>query len=515
MVDPDLERENPPSISAGSPVSAGRPPGHFGSLATGETHVSWLVFSEDRVFKIKKPLTLGFLDWTDGSAREQACRNEVELNRRLAPSVYLGVGHFEDPSGGREPVVVMRRMPADRSLSALIERGDGDLEGAVADVAARLASFHATAPSGGRVRRAGSVSAVRRLWSKNLRELRTWAVPEGGRSHLDALDAAARRYLKSRRPLFNDRIRRGRVVDGHGDLLCDDIFLTAEGPQILDCLEFDDRLRYGDVVSDLAFLAMDLEHRSRPDLAASLVARYQAQSGDHWPPSLTHFWVAYRALVRAKVTYLRSSQSPPSARAALVADADGLVGMAARHLSRALPKVVVVGGLPGTGKSTLAQGLSQVTGWPVVSSDHLRRLPAAGDAGTDRLYSTEQVDANYGRLVAAARELVGMGESVVLDATWSRSARRRDVAAMAAATGADLVALRCVAAASVAAQRMVDRQRAARSGRVEVESDATPEVAEAMRSAWDDWPEAAEVDTTDGRSSALESALTALRWTTA
>jgi uncharacterized protein len=482
---------------------------------TAETHVSWLVFSGDRVFKIKKPVVLGFLDWREVAAREAACGNEVALNRRLSPSVYLGVGHFIGPDGGAEPVVVMRRLPAERALSARIGEGDPDLPSHVTTLADVLAAFHRDAGRSRSISRAATRPALRRLWADNVRQLAA-ATPNGRMSgEIEEAGRLATRYLASRRPLFNDRIRRGRIVDGHGDLLCDDIFITEDGPQILDCLEFDPRLRYGDVVSDLGSLAMDLEHHGRPDLAGLLLDRYQERSGDHWPPSLTHLWTAHRALVRAKVTYLRSLDVESTESEDMLTDADGLVSLALAHLRRAQPRVVLVGGLPGTGKSTLAAGLHQVTGWRVVSSDHVRRtqpssVVAHQDGGT--LYSAERVDDNYRTVVAEGRAQIRMGRTVILDATWSRDAWRAAAAAMARSVGADLIPLCCVSDDGVAADRLRGRLSAVREGRATTESEATPEVAAELRSRWEPWPEATTIDTSATAGEALEAALEALGW---
>ncbi len=160
----------------------------------------------------------------------------------------------------------------------------------------------------------------------------------------------ARRFLAGREPLFDRRVAGGRIIDGHGDLLADDIYCLADGPRVLDCLDFDDRLRWLDGLDDAAFLAMDLERLGAPDLARHFTDWYAEYSGDPAPASLRHHYVAYRALVRAKIARIRAAQDEPAAGC----EAQQLADIALRHLRAGAVTLVLVGGLPGTGKSTLA-----------------------------------------------------------------------------------------------------------------------------------------------------------------
>lgn len=476
-----------------------------------ETHISWLVFLGDRVYKIKKPVAFDFLDWTSVEAREDACRSEVDLNRRLAPEVYKGVGHFTSPNGSVEPVVVMARLDEEASLTSMIRRGDPSLPRQVERIADVMAGFHRRADRGPDIDRDCRPDRVLLLWTRNLVELGTAA--GGGLTEREAYEMtlAGERYLQGRTALLEQRIRTRRAVDGHGDLLCDDVFCTAEGPRILDCLEFDPALRHVDTAADIATLAMDLEHRGRPDLAALLVEAYQRNADDNWPASLTHFWVAYRALVRAKVGFYRAAGSDGGEAAASRADARRLVELAAEHLRRAGLRAVLVGGLPGTGKSTLARHLSEATGWRLLGTDALRRETAAVSPESwkspygEGPYAREAVDANYRELLSRGSALLRGGESVILDGSWLRSSWRDAAGKMARDVGAELVALECVAPSSVARRRIVERAPDRRQF-----SDATPSVADAMENERDDWPDAARIDTTGPESQSLAAALSAV-----
>lgn len=371
-----------------------------------ESHISWLLFTQDRVLKVKKPVTFGFLDLSTVEARFEACRREVELNRRLAPDVYEGVGTFTYPDGRQEPVVVMRRLPSDRRLSALIQSDDPGVGAHLERIARRLAAFHAGAARNRAIDAACTVGAVTRLWTNNMAELRTVAASVLEPDDLDRIDHLAQRYLSGRSELFGNRIRSGHAVDGHGDLLADDIFCLEDGPRLLDCLEFDASLRYLDTLSDAASLAMDLERLGRPDLSAAFLDWYRQASVDAWPASLAHFYIAYRAMVRAKVACLRATTGDHDAPY----EARRLTALAFAHVSAATIRLVLVGGLPGTGKSTLAGGLSATTGWPLLRSDVLRKelaglspsesATAAFQAG---MYGAEATASVYAELLSRPR----------------------------------------------------------------------------------------------------------------
>ena len=177
-------------------------------------------------------------------------------------------------------------------------------------------------------------------------------------ARLDQIGALAEGYLAGREPLWRERLAAGAACDGHGDLQAADIFWLEDGPRILDCIEFDDRYRFADVVADLAFLAMDLERLGAPDAARELVDEYAAASAEPVPPSLLDHYIGYRALVRAKVAAIRAVQeADPIAAAADRRRARDLVELCLTHLRRAQVLLVVVGGAPGTGKTTLARDL--------------------------------------------------------------------------------------------------------------------------------------------------------------
>lgn len=475
----------------------------FASAA--ETASAVVYCAGDLAYKLKKPVNLDFLDFTTRQARANACRRETELNQRYAPDVYLGVGEIRTPDGQVcDHLVVMRRMPADRRLSALAR--SGALAGPQVQQIARLvAAKHAAAARSARIAAQGSAEAVWGRWEENLSQVQAVA----GRPVIDGTVATvrtlAREFIAGRSQLFQDRIQAGRILDGHGDLLADDIFCLDDGPRVLDCLDFDDRLRYVDGLDDAAFLAMDLERLGASQWARSFLDWYAEYSGDPAPSSLRHHYVAYRAFVRSKVAAIRSVQGDPTAagRARQLAD------LSLRHLRAGAVTLVLVGGLPGTGKSMLAGAVGGELGWVVLNSDRIRKElagvdpdEAAPSAFGTGIYTAAWTERSYAELLRRAAAALAMGESVVLDASWISGPHRTAAAEQAAAARARLVQLHCTVPAALAEYRLALRGPGV--------SDADGEIARRMAAIEDPWPGATAVAVDDVAATEPESGLSAI-----
>jgi uncharacterized protein len=461
-----------------------------------ETHTGVIVLVGDRAFKAKKPVLTDFLDFRTAEQRERACLREVELNRRLSPDSYLGVAHFTDPSGApAEPIVVMRRYRDDDRLASVVTRNQSDqpVQGVLDRIASVLADFHEQAERSQVISAQGKLSAIDQRWHENLVELNRYAAAPSSRLSpvsLSRIEHLVAEFASGRTLLFAARVDEGCIVDGHADLLADDIFCVDGNPALLDCLEFDDELRYLDRIDDAAFLAMDLEFLGRRDLGDYFLERYVAYSADAAPSSLRDFYIAYRAVVRAKVDCVRVAQGKSEANT----DAFRHLEMALQHLVDGAVRLALIGGSPGTGKSTLAHALAEKVGAQVISTDDVRRElresgVISGGAGVlnSGLYSPGNVTMVYEAALCRAGVLLGNGQSVILDGTWLNPQYRADAHLLAAQTHSALVELMCSATAGTAADRITTR----RPGN----SDVTPEIAAQLAAREDGWDTADRVDT--------------------
>lgn len=472
--------------------------------ALRETHSGVVVLLGDRAYKLKKPVDLGFLDFRDQEDRRRVCAQEVELNRRTAPDVYLGVGELTVPGAPAEPVIVMRRLPERFRLTTLIRDGH-PVDDEVRRIARRVAAFHAGASSGPDVIRHGTLAALRQRWHDNLTQARATAAPALDPEALDEIELLVGRFLDGRADLFDDRIRRGAIVDGHGDLTTDDVFCLPDGPRLLDCLEFDDALRHVDRLDDIAFLAMGLEELGAAEAARILVDTWAEGVGDPAPSSLVHHFIAYRAFVRAKVGCLRGAElHGPGAEAVR-----RYVDMTLAHLRAGAVTLVLVGGPPATGKSTLAAAVADRLGMTVLSSDRTRKELAGLDprssaaAGFGQgIYTPAGTRATYAVLLDHADRLLRRGESVVLDASWTSAEDRAAASALATAATADLVELRCDVDEVTARQRLRTRESL---------SDADEDVASRLRHSAAPWPSSHRIDTDRSLQECLEDACALVR----
>ncbi len=461
-----------------------------------ETHISTLFFVGDRVYKLRKPVQFEFVDFRSQTARRQDCEREVALNRRLAPDAYIGVADLSMDGRLIDHMVVMKRMPKDRRLATLAGNG-ADLGPWLHRVAETLVAFHARALRSPEISADATEGALRELWQESFHETDPFVgsiLDEDDETELRMLVA---RWLEGRAPLLDARIAAGRVCDGHGDLQAQDIFCLDDAVQVLDCLEFSDRLRHGDVCADVAFLAMDLERLGRPGAANRFLLDYQQVAADSFPDTLIHHYSAYRAYVRAKVACLRSCQESGSSER-LRQDAGQLQRIALDHLRRGRVRMVLVGGLPGCGKTTLATGLAAATGWTVMRSDEVRRelvyptvhpSGGGGPAYREGRYRPAVTAAVYRELLRQAHRWLGLGQSVVLDASWTDRFWRDSARSIADRAGVDLTEICCRAAPEVAADRIARRLE----GHTDI-SEATPEIGRAMGRSADPWPSATVVD---------------------
>jgi uncharacterized protein len=470
------QRGDPALIRAlGEP---GMYPGHP-PVAVHETHASWVFVAGDRAYKVKKPVALGFLDYSTLARRRSACLEEVRVNQALAPRLYLGVRAIVASAGGFrfaagedsaavEYVVEMQRFREQDTFAGLIEAG-ALTGGDVAAAARTLAGFHRNAE----VVRDWSADRVLEIWQRNVQELERVAHPRGWR--VDVAAAFGEAFLRSHRSELRRRALEGFARDGHGDLRCEHVLARPE-IRVVDRIEFDPRLRRTDVGADLAFLAMDLEAHGQRWAARELYDAYGESGLSIGDEALRSFYAGHWALVRAKVALIAASED---------AERDALeeLGLAERlwTLSEHLcwrarrPLAIVICGPAASGKSMLAAELSRRSELPVVSSDAVRKRLAHLDpaqAASAEHYSPRFTRATYAQLAADAHEALRREGGALIDATCRSRAGRARLLSGLQASGATLLIVRCEVPLELALQRAARRLHDPR--RV---SDATPEIA--------------------------------------
>src|SRR5262245_45646953 len=344
-----------------------------------ETHISWVFLAGDRVYKVKKPVDLGFLDFTTLERRRFFCEEEVRLNQRLTHDVYFGVVELNGrervrvggPGPTREVAVEMRRLPHDRMIDVLVRAGRAD-PALLEDIGRAVARFHAVAATGGEIDALGGLETIRANWEENFEQTATFSadvLPHEWRSDVQRW---VRAFTEREAGRFAERVRAGRSRDCHGDLQAQHVCCT-DPIQIFDCIEFNHRFRYGDVAGEVAFLMMDLDRLGRADLGVRFLNAYLEESGDYDAVPLLDFYCAYRAYVRGKVLGFMNST-----RLDVAAKARARFGLAVRYTQEnRAPRLVITTGVVGSGKSTVGRAVAAGLGAVIVRTDAVRKRLSA------------------------------------------------------------------------------------------------------------------------------------------
>jgi aminoglycoside phosphotransferase family enzyme/predicted kinase len=455
-------------------------------IALLQTHISWVLLTGDCAYKIKKPVDLGFLDFTTLAARKHFCDEELRLNRRLAPDLYLDVVPIAGPAdaptfGGAGPVleyaVRMREFAQEALLPQVLARGA--LSAAHIDALAReVAAFHERVAVADGNTPYGIPADILHYTTQNFVHIRRLIALPSDVHALSGLEAWTRRTYAELRPVLEARRRDGHVRECHGDLHLGNIALVDDRLTIFDALEFNPELRWIDTISEAAFVAMDLADRGRPDFANRFVDGYLEATGDYAGLSLLRFYLVYRALVRAKVACLRSAQlEATESDDSLLAEFRGYVNLARSYAAPPISAVVITHGVAGSGKTTLAQALIERLGAIRVRSDVERKrmhglAPAArsGSAVGEGLYGAGATERTYARLADLVAGITRADYVAIADATFLRRAQRDRFRELAAGMGIPFVILDCTASDAILRTRVAAR---ARQGTDASEADIT------------------------------------------
>ncbi len=403
-----------------------------------ETHISWVILAGDFAYKLKKPLDLGFLDFSTLDKRLACCEAEIRLNRRLAPEIYLGVvavtgspdaPRFEGDGPALEWAVKMRAFPADATLDREAEVTAEQID-AIAD---RVAAFHGAIDVAPMDSAFGTPEMVSAPITANFQHLRALLPPPPGEDLLDRIEAWSRAEGERLAAHFAARKARGFVRECHGDLHLGNIAWIPEKlpplekggmknqgrPLIFDAIEFNPDLRFIDVINEIAFLTMDLRHRGRPDLAWRCLNRYLEHTGDYEGLAALPYYQVYRAMVRAKVAAILASQAGND-----FVECRRYLDLADRLAHDRHPALILMHGVSGSGKTWYSQQLLERLGAVRLRSDVERKrlfglTAQASSAGVPGgIYTREAGERTLGRLLEQARKLLGAGLNVIVDATF-------------------------------------------------------------------------------------------------
>lgn len=459
-----------------SPEAFGHP---TGTVEWIETHISWLLLAGDFVYKFKKPLKLDFLDFSTSALRRAACEEELRINRRTAPALYLGLVALSGQAGrlqlqpaevataDAEPAVRMRRFAQQALLSHLLEQ-QRLLPSHIDALAQHVAQFHAGAavatPGQGWGTAQAVVAPVQDCLAA-LQPLVAQAVPDMGPA-LQQLAQWCASQGAALGPVFGQRLQAGRVRECHGDLHLANLVLIDGQPQLFDAIEFNPALRWIDCVADIAFLAMDLEARGRADLAWRFLNAWLEHTGDYAGLQVLPYYRVYRALVRARVAGLRLGQISDDARAASLQELQRYLALALRFTEPRTIELWLAHGFSGAGKSTQSQALIAERGVVRVRADVERKrlfglAPQASSAAVPGgIYTAEASRRTHEALAQAARWALAAGHTVLVDATFLNPAMRERFMALAAQAGVPCRILSFEAPLAVLRERVRSRQQA-------------------------------------------------------
>jgi uncharacterized protein len=450
-----------------------------------QTQMSCVFLTDGSAYKIKKPVNLGYVDYTTLEKRHYFCKQEIKLNRRLCSNAYLDVlpitfdGQRYAFAGNGEIIeycVKMRRLLNDRLLDHLLKSRSVSPE-MMDQVADRVARFHSEAETNEAIASFGSIATITQNTEENFTQTKKYVSGSISEKQFTRIRDYTMAFIRDHRELFERRVNEHQTRDCHGDLHAQHICF-CEGLCIFDCIEFNERFRYCDVISEIAFLAMDLDRYGRADLSRRFIQTYALKSADEDIPALLKFYKCYRAYVRGKVASFKLDDAlvGEKDKAESQHTAQGYFDLALSY-TRAKPILVVMMGLVGSGKTTISEALAGRLAAVHISSD-VTRKQLAGIPETEHrfdeagkgIYSPEFNIRTYESLYTNAKCALMNGDSVILDAAFLRNGERQKAVQIAEEAGADCLVVECRLTPELTHQRLQQRlnEVSASDGRWEI-----------------------------------------------
>jgi aminoglycoside phosphotransferase family enzyme/adenylate kinase family enzyme len=440
-----------------------------------ETHISWVILTGDFVYKIKKPVDFGFLDFSSLQQRKFYCEEELRLNRRLAPDLYLDIikisGSAENPVlGGKnkalEYAVKMLQFSPDMQLDHVLARNELNPE-MIDSIASLIADFHQTIEISGNDTDYGNLEHVHQPVKENFIQIRDRVDNKSQLELLSTLEQWSEDIFYKMKSVFNERKEKGFIRECHGDLHLRNLAWYKNKPLAFDCLEFNPNFRWVDVMSEIAFLMMDLEDHKQPELAQRYLNRYLELTGDYQGCSVLRFYLVYRAMVRAKVDAIRVHQTSISEQESDEANKEfySYLQLALTYTKPDTPFIIITRGMSASGKSTLTQVLLEKIGAIRIRSDIERKRLFNIKPGQDShanteqgIYTTEATKKTYFKLLELAGSIIDAGSPVIIDATFSTFKQRKLFKELAAKKHVRYIILEFVAENETLKQRIRDRK---------------------------------------------------------
>jgi hypothetical protein len=436
-----------------------------------QTHISYVLLTGELVYKLKKPMNYGFLDFSTLEKRKHFCHEELRLNQRGAAELYLdvlpiaqdGENFVLDGEGEAvEYVVKMQQFPQETLLSEMYDRGELS-EQHLEELAKVLADFHKAAPTNDYILSFGEVAQIRQAIDENYDQTVNYIGVAQTQQQFDETKAYTDKLFAEQKPLFDSRIQTKWIRECHGDVHLRNICFWHNKILLFDCIEFNEPFRFVDVMFDIAYIIMDFDARNRPDLSNLFLNAYLEQTGDWEGVQVLPLYLSRQAYVRAKVTsfLLGDPGIPEAVQQESKETASRYYQLAWHYTQQKTGKLVMMSGLSGSGKSTTARTLARQSGAIQIRSDAVRKhlggveLDAKGDAS---LYSSEMTQKTYDRLLDLGIKLAAQGYTVILDGKYDRQATRSQVIQAAQTHQISLEILHCTAPDEVLQQRVQQRQ---------------------------------------------------------